>query len=144
MSLRLGDESGSALIELAMLLPVLTGFFLGGVGLSFAISEAMTVSQAAEAGALYGSLAGNNTDLSGMQNAATNAAGGLSGFQAVATNFCSCTAGGSVVSCSSSCPSGTQFEYVKVQTSATVPMLTQFPGLGSAANLSGLSVLRVH
>ena len=75
------DESGSALVEFGLLMPVLTGIFLGAVGLSFGISEGMIVSQAATAGAMYGTLAGNNCDTAGMQNAATAAAGNLNGFQ---------------------------------------------------------------
>lgn len=138
-------EAGSSLLEFSLLLPLVVFMFFGIVDLSLAISQAITVAGAAEAGALYGTLAGNANDSAGMQNAAVLASNGLSGFAATATTWCSCTSAGAPVSCSSSCSnSASPIEYVQVQTTATASILAHYPGLPTSIPLSGFSVLRVQ
>jgi Flp pilus assembly protein TadG len=141
-----GNEEGSSLLEFSLMLPILVFIVLGIVDLSQAITQSIVVTQAAEAGAAYGTLAGNQSNYSGMQTAAVNAANGLSGFNPpVATNWCSCAAGGTAVSCSSSCSgSASPIMYVQVQTSATEQVLPSYPGLPASFSLNGISILRVQ
>jgi Flp pilus assembly protein TadG len=144
MSFR-GAEEGVSLLEFALIVPILVFIVFGVVDLSLVIGQSMVVTQAAEAGAAYGTLAGNQNDSTGMKNAATNAANGLSGFSVTEINWCSCTSGGSAVGCSSSCPdSASPIMYVKVQTSATEQVLVSYPGLPSSFVLNGISILRVQ
>ena len=91
-------------------------------------------------------LAGNQNDYAGMTAAATNAANGLSGFSVTsASNWCSCTSGGSAVGCSTTCPgSASPIMYVQVQTSATEQLLVGYPGLPPSFSLKGNSILRVQ
>jgi Flp pilus assembly protein TadG len=139
-------EGGGSLLEFALIVPLLVFIILGIVDLSLAISQSMVVTQAAEAGATYGTLAHNQSDYTGMQTAAINASNGLSGFSvAPPFNWCSCTSGGSAVSCSSSCAgSASPIMYIQVQTSATVQVLVGYPGLPSSFSLTGTSILRVQ
>jgi Flp pilus assembly protein TadG len=119
---RLQAETASALLEFSLLVPLVVIMFLGVVDFGVAIAQAMTVQDAARAGAEYGTIAGNvpNTAngwaTNGMQTAATTAANGLVGFNTpVATTWCSCTAGGSHVGCTSSvtaCSGGIQVQSV--------------------------------
>jgi Flp pilus assembly protein TadG len=140
------SEKGVSLLEFALVAPMLLLFAFGVVDLGLVIAQSIVVTQAAEAGAAYGTLAGNQNDYAGMTTAATNAANGLSGFSVVsATSWCSCTSGGLAVACSGSCAgSASPIMYVQVQTSATEQALASFPGLPSSFVLTGNSILRVQ
>ena len=142
---RLRSEEGSALLEFSLIVPLVVFMFLGVVDLGLVIAQSMTVSQAAESGASYGTLAGNGTDTAGMQAAATKTANGMSGFKVTATTWCSCTSAGSATGCSSSCPgSASPIQYVQVQTSAPASLIAKYPGLPTAIQLMGSSILRVQ
>ena len=139
----LNAASGSALVELALLLPVLILLFMGIVDYALMIQNAMRITEAASAGAAYGAMPGNQKDFTGMQNAAKNAAAGVSGFSVTAVDVFTCTPGGAAVSGSSACSGyGTPIEYVQVQTSATVPPLMAFTGI-SSLTLKGKALFRV-
>ncbi len=138
------SEDGSALLEFSLIVPIMALIALAIVDLGLAIVQGMTVEDAARAGAEYGSLAGNATNTTGMRAAAITAANGLAGFTANATTWCSCTPGGSVVSCSSTCTSLTPVRYVQVQTSASMPVLIGWTNITSSFPLSGTAVLRVQ
>ena len=138
-------EQGSALLEFALILPIVLLICIGMIDLSVAVQQGIVVSEAAEAGTRYGTLPSKSTDLSGMQNAAMAAAAGLTGFTATATNWCSCVPAGSPVSCATTCPSsGSPVEYVEVQTSAAIPALAKYPGLAASFALKGFSAMRVR
>jgi Flp pilus assembly protein TadG len=139
------SERGSALVELSLLALVLMMMFVGVVDFALVTQEAMVVSEAAYAGAEYGVQSGNSTNYTGMQTVATNSAKGVSGFTAVATKWCSCSPGGTAVSCASTCVSyGTPIAYVQVITTATPSVLLKFTGVPLSVPLRGVCVLRVQ
>jgi Flp pilus assembly protein TadG len=138
-----GPESGSILVEFAVSLSVLTLVFIGVADYALMIQQALLVTGAAAAGAAYGVIPGNQTNLSGMQTAARNTASGVSGFSVTATDVFTCTPGGASVSSSSTCSGyGTPIEYVQVTTSATVNPLLSWTGI-SASTLTGTASFRV-
>ncbi len=140
----LSSENGSVLVEFCLILPVLVLLFVGVADLGLGVQQAMVVSEAAHAGTAYSSLPGKSSDLQGMQNAAVAAAGNMSPFSATATNWCSCNANGSPVSCSSTCGGASPLEYAQVKTSATLPVVLGYPGLPASFSLNGFSAVRVH
>ena len=71
------SESGSALIEFSLMLPVLVFLFVGIADYGLEMQQAMQIMEAATAGASYGAINGNQKDLVGMQNAAKNSAVGV-------------------------------------------------------------------
>src|SRR5208283_1404324 len=94
------SHRGSVLVECALLVPVLLILMFGMVDLSRVFLTAITVTSAAQAGAEYGSSSSSAfTDYTGMQNAAAHDAAQLSSFTATASQYCSCSAGGTSVSC---------------------------------------------
>ena len=126
----LRGDSGSALIEFSILLPLLVFVFVGIADYGLEMQQAMQIMEAATAGASYGAINGNQKDLTGMQNVAKNSASGVHGFTVTASDVFTCTPGGTPVSSSAICMGyGTPIEYVKVTTGATVPMLLTFPGM---------------
>jgi len=138
-------QRGSALVELALLFTVLMLLLLGVIDFSLVIQQSMVVSDAAYAGAQYGAISGNSSSFTAMQTIATNAAPGISGFSAVATKWCACSAGGASVSCTSTCATyGIPVVYVQVVTTATASLLFKYTGLPLTIPLRGICVLRVQ
>lgn len=140
----LRDESGSALLELSLILPLMILMLAGVFDLGLGIQQSMLVSEAARAGTAFGQIPGNDTNVMGMQQAATAAAGSLESFTATASEWCSCSPNGAVVDCNSSCPTGNPIAYVQVKTSAVLPSLFNHSGLPASLNLSGFSAVRVR
>jgi len=139
------DESGGALVEFAAFLSMLVLLFVGMVDYALEIQQAMQVTEAASAGASFGSIPGNQKNLSGIEAAATNSASGVHGFTVTAVDVFICP-GPPVVSASISttCTGyGKPIEYVQVNTSATVPPLMAYIGMPSSLKLNGSASFRV-
>ena len=140
----LAAEDGSSLIELGLLLPVAITIILAATECAVYQRGAIVVLEAASVGARYGIVAGNASDVAGMKKAAQNASQGLTGFTASATAFCSCSPGGSQVSCSVTCsnPQVAMSHYVQVTTSATLPGAFHVAGLPTSMKPTATSTMR--
>jgi len=155
------DESGNALIELAMIftflgIPMLWGTSQMGV----LVYDSIEVSNAANAGAVYG--AKDTTH-------AANTAGITTAAQADATDFPRANMGNSALtvtsnyfyycanavgganpklstnaSCGAAGTSNETMEFVQVTTSATVTPILKFPGVPSSYTVRGNAVLTVQ
>jgi Flp pilus assembly protein TadG len=107
-------SSGQAAAELALLATTLVLMLGVGVEMGRLGYLAMTLDDAARAGAQYGSQSyATDGDTTGMKTAASNAAANINGatwwgssarFSASASNFCGCN-DGTVVTCPGSCSS---------------------------------------
>jgi Flp pilus assembly protein TadG len=137
--------NGQALIEFAFIILVMTLLALGTVNFALAVHSNMLVVEAAQEGALYSSF---NTYSSGQttsaQQAATTAGLGASGIAATGTTFCTCTPGGSTVSCSSACGSDQPMMYVQMTTSYTFNSLFRFSTLPSSMAQQSVAVMPVQ
>jgi hypothetical protein len=78
-----------------------------------------------------------NYDVTGSINGAT-------GFTANATDFYTCTPGGTHVTATSSCPTGAPFHYVQVTTSLTATNILPYPGTPRTQSISGAAIYRVE
>lgn len=136
------DESGSSLVELALLFPLLLLLLVGAVDLGRAFYVAIEVSSAASAGALYGTQ--NPTDTTGMQHAAALNAPDLTGIVSVASYGCECSDGTSASASCSTTPTCSQdvIQYVQVTTSFTYVPVVRYPGVPSSFALHGKARLR--
>jgi Flp pilus assembly protein TadG len=142
-------EKGSALVEMALILPLLLLLFMGAVDLGRAFYYSNTVARAAEAGALYGSQ--NPTDTTGMIDASNEAmssafgsAQDMSGLNATASYGCECNGGTGQSPACATTPSCTTNEvyYVTVTANATYNTLLPWPGIPDAVNLSSTVTMR--
>ncbi len=139
------SERGSALVEVAVTLPVLLLLLVGVIDIGRGYYFALEVSDAAEAGALYGSL--NTSDTAGMRSAATLDAPDLPGGLTTntASSGCECPDGSGIVSGCASPPgacSTTYVRYVQVNTAYTYHPMLPYPGIPATYSLTGLAVLR--
>jgi Flp pilus assembly protein TadG len=145
------SESGTSLIEMALLLPILFLLLIGTVDFGRAYYLEIEVSRAAHTGALYGSQ--NPTDLTGMTNAAVADAADVSGLTSTAAYGYECSDGTQrSASCgSTSCtmtpvaPTGCGFNtvyYIQVNTSVTYNAMFPYPGIPTPIVLRGQATMR--
>jgi len=93
------------------------------------LRTAISVADAARAGAQYGSLsAANASNTAGMQSAALNAAPDITGLTATAAKVCQCS-DGSTINCSGTCASGPVQVYVQVTAQATCSAIFSYAPL---------------
>ena len=163
----LRKDSGSALVELALTVPMLMLMMIGAAELGRMAYYAIEVQNAARGAVAYGSEAG---DTSGMTAAAQNEAPNMGNLTVTATHSCVCEtitissgaasdgsqqSGGACAGTGASitCNSATtgQFnqivQYVNATTTATVSTIFNYPLLGlgipSSYTLSGYAKMRV-
>ena len=141
-------------MELAISLPILTVMLVGAIDFGRVFRTAMIVQNAARAGALYGSQnLGKTTDITGMQNTATNVLtiNGLTGAgSVVGSRLCQCASDSGVFSvtvppntCGYTCPSGGHMVYsVTVQATRTFSMTNAFPGLPTSITITRAASMR--
>ena len=137
---RLQREDGSALIELALIVPLITTMLVGVVNYGMMLQQDMQVADSARAGAEYALTPGNQTNTAQMATVATTSAGSVPGYSAVAVNVCTCAPGSAAVSCTSFCPAyGQPALYAQVTATAALPLF-----FNSAITRSVSSVVRVR
>jgi Flp pilus assembly protein TadG len=140
----LGNESGDALIELALSLTLLTTMIIGTAEGAFLAYSAIEVSNAAHAGAAYGSEDhATADDTTGMQTAATQDAPNVSGISATSSRFCKCSNGAASMCSVNDCSGMRIIEYVQVNTTATVSPTIKLPGTPSTYTFTGQAIMRV-
>jgi Flp pilus assembly protein TadG len=135
-------ESGSSLLEFAIVLPVLLVLLIGLIDLGRAGYFGILTSNAARAGAQYGAQSMfTSTDATGMSNAAIADAPNV-GLTAAPTTLCTVN-GGALTGCPTNITGLTVVYYVKVHVSGTFASLVRYPGLPPQIVISGDSIMRV-
>lgn len=139
-------ESGQALIELALVLPIFVLLLIGAVELARLAYASIEVSNAARAGIQYGAQNHNTAiDISGIKQAAINDGSNIATLQATAVNFCICSDGTSITCANASINCTARIlDYVQVNTSAVVDPLFHCPGLPKTFTLVGRATMRVE
>jgi Flp pilus assembly protein TadG len=143
-----GGESGQALVEMALSLPLFVLLLLGAVEFGRLAYAAIEVSNAARAAVAFADQ--NHAyafDTTGMQNAAqveyTINPSALS--VATPTYTCTCSDSGASVDCFAAgvCTGAQRLETITVQTSATFDPIIHLPGLPTSFTLYGQAVQAV-
>lgn len=142
------NDTGQSLVELALMFPIFIILLVGAAEIGRVAYAAIEVSNAARAGASYGSLSRSRAiDLAGIQLMATKDAANLAGVTATASNFCACSTGGTIT-CSTAlttCPSPARvIAYVQVNTTANFDPLFHLSGLPTTFVLKGQAIMRVE
>ena len=116
----MAGKRGTATVEFAVMLPLILLLLAGVLDYTLVMRTAISVADAARAGAQYGSSsAGNASNTLGMQNAALNAAPDVHGLTATAAKVCKCSDGTTVNCAGGSCSSGPVRVYAQVTASTT-------------------------
>jgi len=138
------SENGGAMVELAVVVPVLVLIAIGVMDYGRVYFTSVAVANAARAGAEWATLepgrVGRTTE---AQNFAKQDGAEAGTITVTATPFCECS--GASVSCSSSCGAyGVPREYVQVTASKTVTMLLRYPGLPATVTVSRTATFRAQ
>ena len=140
----LRSESGTSLIEFALVLPVIVFLLLGLIEVGRYAYYAILAANAARAGVQYGAQGAQQAnDTTGIQSAATQDAMSLSSLTAKAQELCSQN-GGALQQCATgSVPASGNVYYVKVQVTGTYASLLSYPGIPTHIPVNGSAVMRV-
>ena len=148
------SDRGSALVELAVCLPLLVLMMVGAADFARVFYTSIELNNAARAGAQYGaSNLARSGSTSGMQAAATGAVN-ITGVTAAATRTCQCADDAGTFSAlaagttcatdvATSCPAQHRVVTVTVTASKTFTSLSSHGGLFSPVALSRTATLRV-
>jgi Flp pilus assembly protein TadG len=136
-------DEGSALVEFSLTMPAVVLFCLAAISFALVIQQDVILTDAVAAGTKYGAN-GHGNDLAGMQSTVTAQASGVSGVVVTAAKYCSCSPGGTAVTCTTTCYPFpiTPAQYVTVTATAPAPLLFAITGLPSSLPLSASSTLR--
>ncbi len=140
------SQSGNAMLEFAVLLPVTMILFFGTMDFSRVFYAAIELSNAAHAGALYGAQSVTSVaDTAGIQRAAAFEAQDLSGMTAASSYRCQCP-GGATVSCTlGTCTGyGVPEVYVSVTTAYTFQTLFGYAALPNSVAMTRTVVTRAQ
>lgn len=138
------EDSGQALIEVAVSSMLLVVLLLGACVCGILEYDAIEVTNAARAGVQYGAQSRTSSaDIAGMQRAALLDGANVSGLSATATHFCSCSDGSASTCSGGDCSASHIVEYVKVNTTVTVTPPFHFPPLPQSFRLNGQAIMNV-
>lgn len=139
------SDAGSAAVEMALILPLLALLALGVSEFGRIYFAAITVADAARAGAQYGAQnTVTSTDSAAINQAARNEAGDIGAIAASSNRFCRCPDGSSP-SCTGTCTGyGIPEVFVRVSTSMTVTLLMRYPGMPATIPISRSATFRVQ
>jgi Flp pilus assembly protein TadG len=145
------NDHGAALVELAFVIPILLLLVIGAVDFGRAYYMGIEVTNAAHAGAEYGSLNPPITSTAGIIAAAKQSASDLSSMSVTVPSWgCECSDGSSSSASCATTPSctvtstrgGNAVYWVKVNTSVTYTTLMPWPGISNSFALSGTATVR--
>lgn len=143
------SDAGSALVELAVVLPLLVLLMVGTIDFARVFYTGIELTNAARAGAQFGAYnPAQSGNIAGMQAAATGSVN-MTGVTATASRTCQCaTSVGtfSAATCTTTCPSGQHLVVtVTMSTSKTFTTVAgSFPGIPNTVSLVRAATLRVH
>jgi Flp pilus assembly protein TadG len=137
------SERGTSLVEFAILLPVLCFLLIGLIDFGRGMYYGIVASNAARAGAQYGSqYLWTVNDSTGIRSAVTADAPGIAW---TVTTQAACSINGSpIIPCpnTGTAQPNTTY-YVKVHVSGTFPLLVNYPGLPAQIPINADNVTRV-
>ena len=134
-------EAGQALVETALVFPLLITILIGSAEMARVAYAAIEVSNAARAGAQYGAQNGYTAnDTTGISTAASNDASNLTGMTTTSSYTCVCS-DGTASTCQATDCTNTQIEQtLTVNTSVTYDPLIHLPGLPKTYTLKGQAI----
>jgi Flp pilus assembly protein TadG len=137
-------QSGSALIEFSLSFSLIAMLGIAAVSFGMAVQASVVVADAANAGAAYGANSTyNSVSTTAIQQVALSSGTGVKNLTATAIIWCTCSPGGSVVSCSSACGTDQPLAYVQVTTSASFPNFFHYGGLPATFTITSICTMPV-
>lgn len=144
MQARWGSDRGGAMVELAVIFPILLLIIIGVVDYGRVFFTAVTVANAARAGAEYGAHdPAFQTDFVGMKDYAQQDGQEAGPLVLSAQRYCEC-AGVSWPSCGACSGGAAPDVFVEVTASKNLTLLLNYPGLPAAVSIVRKATFRVQ
>src|ERR1035437_7391181 len=141
-SLREGN-SGQALVETALAVPIMLAMLLGSVELASVAYAAIRVTSAAKAGVQYGTQNGFTAqDATGIATAASNDAVNLTGMTTTSSLACACSDGTASTCLNTDCSSSHLVQTLTVNTQYAVVPVIKLKGLPTSYTVRGKAIQR--
>lgn len=138
---RLGTDSGQALVEAALVLPILALILIGVAELGRVAYVAIQVSNAAKAGVQYGTQNGSvATDAPGIANAAASDAANVTGLTTTSSVSCVCSDGSASTCQPTDCTDSHTESILTVNTQADFNPIFHIPGLPTTFTRRGQAI----
>ncbi len=141
------SDRGSSLVEMALLTPLLVLLVFGAGDFGRVMYYAITMGQAARAGAAYGSQStGYATDTNGIRLATEEEAQNLGAITVTPQLVCECPSGTVVACTTASCATyGAPLAFVQVTATTTfTPLSALYPGIPNSTTLTRVAKVRVQ
>ncbi len=137
----LGNDSGQAMVEAALVIPLLALILIGMAELGRAAYAAIQVSNAAKAGVQYGTQNGSAAaDAIGIINAAASDAANLTGLTTTSSVSCVCSDGSASTCQPTDCANSHIESILTVNTQANFDPIFHIPGLPATFTLRGQAI----
>ena len=134
-------REGQALVETALVLPILVTILIGAAEMARVAYAAIEVANAAHAGAQYGAQNGYTaSETTGIATAASNDAANLTGMTTTSSYSCVCSDGTASTCQTSDCSSSHIEETLTVNTSVTYDPVIHLPGIPKTYTLKGQAI----
>lgn len=144
-TLRKRRLGGNAIMEFAIIAPVVLMMTAAVSDFARLFNMANMAAGAASAGVEYASIGPEYwSDYTDIKTAALNDTGNYSGASATASNFCSCSVGGTETTCPASCSGSTYEEYVQVSVTVPFTPVFDYPGLPNPISVTQTATARVQ
>lgn len=141
------NELGSALIELAIAIPILVLLMIGVADFGRMFFTGITVANAARAAAEYGanSISNSNLDTAIINQAGRDEAADVGGVTVTSEKFCRCF-DGTTPACDGACPDPyTWVEvYIKARAQKTITLVLRYPGLAQTLTFRDSATFRAQ
>lgn len=139
-------EKGSALVELAIALPIIILLAIGVADFGRMFFTGIAVANAARAAAEYGSTKVTSmSDTSKVNQAGRDEAGDISGVLVTSEQFCRCP-DGTTPDCAGTCPSPYTWTevFVKAKATKTFSLILHYPGIPQTLTFTDSATFRAQ
>ena len=140
------SEHGGALVELAVVLPVLVLIAIGVMDYGRVYYTSITVAHAARAGAEWGAygMTGSSTNDAQIQSFAQLEGAEAGTLTITSSHVCRCSPAGALVSCTTGSCGGYGLPQIYVTATATksIALLLKYPGLPATVTISRSATFR--
>jgi Flp pilus assembly protein TadG len=136
---------GNALIEAALLLPVMILMLLGVADFGILLNQDLRVADSARSAAMSATTLTWANNMSNVQTVGSASASGIPGYTIAVTQYCLCAPGSAQITCSShsACGSyGIPNQYVQVTASAQLPLLFSIKGFPATYSVKSVAIAR--
>lgn len=141
----LRENRGNALIEVALILPIMVLMLIAVVNFGVILHQDLLVVDSARSAAGAATTLVWTDNMSYVKSVGTASASGIPGYAIATTRYCLCAPGSAQTACTSSISCGTYGipnQYIKVTATAELPLLFSIVGFPKTYSVKSIAIAR--